>query len=299
MEKAHTDPIAQERIGDILRVTRRHLGINQMEVAPRLGLDQSALSRVESGKQILTHAQWLVFCRYAGISPEATSLGTIEPEQPESAIRLPERYAFEKHSKVRSLLPILSYAKSTLGDGGFRSFLEANKLHADYFLNLNAEINFNFTIDLAEALIRKTRLRDRDAEGVTRTARDASSHGMLYHHYDCVFSDQLQLVLAYIQQASKYGRYFGYEVLDATPGKLEIAVTLLPELNAFDYGKSPILGDFLAHYGKGYFQNFSAYGGQTPLQVTLLENHYAGGGKPRCVYRLKLASFAGKVELAA
>ena len=113
---------------------------------------------MESGKQMLTAVQWMTFCGLTHISPDAAVTGVIELNQPESAIRLPQRYAFEKHTKLRSLLPLLDYARNTLGERGFSSFFEDKKIEEDYFLNLNAEINFNFTIDLAEALVGSVRV---------------------------------------------------------------------------------------------------------------------------------------------
>ena len=162
-----------QRIGQLLQATRKHLGLDQTAVAPQLGLDQSALSRVESGKQMLTATQWFTFCNLAGISPDALTFGLIELDRPESAIRLPTRYAFEKRSKVRSLLPMWT-SRATLGERGFNSFLEDRKIDPEFFINLNAEINFNFTLDLAEALVKKTGMNSKDAESITRTAAEAA-----------------------------------------------------------------------------------------------------------------------------
>ena len=49
-----------------------------------------------------------------------------------------------------------------------QAFLEERSLYEDYFLNLNAGINFNFSIDLFECLFKKTGLTSKDAENVTR-----------------------------------------------------------------------------------------------------------------------------------
>lgn len=51
----------QERIARCLKAGRFLLGMNQAKLGAILGLDQSAYSRCESGKQQVTAAQWLVF----------------------------------------------------------------------------------------------------------------------------------------------------------------------------------------------------------------------------------------------
>lgn len=54
-------------IGAFLRKMREGAECNQTELAPLLGLDQSALSRVESGKQQLTASQLVTFCHALGL----------------------------------------------------------------------------------------------------------------------------------------------------------------------------------------------------------------------------------------
>ena len=290
MKKAEPDRILIQRIGQLLQATRKHLGLNQTAVAPQLGLDQSALSRVESGKQMLTATQWFTFCSLAGISPDCLSYGLIELDRPESAIRLPARYAFEKRSKVRSLLPMLDFARATLGERGFNSFLEDRKIDPEFFINLNAEINFNFTLDLAEALIKKTGMSSKDAESITRTAADATSHGSLHYYYDCIFTNQINLIAGFIENMNRYSNNFQYQVVDSGKSHIDVAVTPLPHMKEFNYRDNPMLGDFLCHYDKGFFQNLSAYGGQKPLKIVIAENLYKDKGAARSLYRMKTAA---------
>src|SRR5687768_17309031 len=147
MKKQEPDPMLTQRIGRVVQAARKHLGINQTALAPKLGIDQSGLSRVESGRQALTAVQWFTFCDIAGIAADSAILGSFELSRPESAMRLPSRYSFESHSKVRSLLPLLSFAQNSMGERAFSSFLEEKRIHEDFFLNLNARINFNFTLE--------------------------------------------------------------------------------------------------------------------------------------------------------
>jgi transcriptional regulator with XRE-family HTH domain len=287
VKKAEPDRILIQRIGQILQATRKHLGLNQTAVAPQLGLDQSALSRVESGKQMLTATQWFTFCSLSGISPDSLTFGFIELDRPESAIRLPSRYAFEKRSKVRSLLPMLDFARATLGERGFNSFLEDRKIDPEFFINLNAAINFNFTLDLAEALVKKTGMSSKDAENITRTAAEAISHGSLHHFYDCISSNPVNLIAGFVDHAARYNTNFQYQVVDSGKHHIDVAVTPAPHMKEFNYRDNAVLGDFLCHYDRGFFQNLSSYGGQKGLKVTIAENMYKDKGIERCLYRMK------------
>lgn len=287
MKKAEPDRILIERIGQILQATRKHLGLNQTAVAPLLGLDQSALSRVESGKQMLTATQWFTFCTLGGISPDSLSFGLIELDRPESAIRLPNRYAFEKRSKVRSLLPLLDFARATLGERGFNSFLEDRKIDPEFFLNLNAAINFNFTLDLAESLVKKTGMSSKDAESITRTAAEAISHGSLHYFYDCIYTNPVNLIAGFVDHSAKYNTNFLYQIIDSGKNHIDVAVAPAPHMKEFNYLDNAILGDFLCHYDRGFFQSLSSYGGQKGLKVTISENMYKDRDSDRCVYRMK------------
>lgn len=51
-----------EVIGGIVRKERDQARLSQMDLCATLGIDQSALSRIESGKQQLTASQWVLFC---------------------------------------------------------------------------------------------------------------------------------------------------------------------------------------------------------------------------------------------
>lgn len=64
---AITPKFLNETIGALLRAEREKLGINQTEIARVLGIEQSALSRVEKGAQQLTAAQLLVFVDHLNI----------------------------------------------------------------------------------------------------------------------------------------------------------------------------------------------------------------------------------------
>jgi transcriptional regulator with XRE-family HTH domain len=61
-KKIDPDSDYAKAIGRYLQRIRKTQDLNQTTLAPLLGLDQSALSRVESGYQQLTAVQLFVFC---------------------------------------------------------------------------------------------------------------------------------------------------------------------------------------------------------------------------------------------
>lgn len=49
-----------QRIGELVMKGRKAKKINQVELSIKVGLDQSAFSRMENGKQQLTASQWIL-----------------------------------------------------------------------------------------------------------------------------------------------------------------------------------------------------------------------------------------------
>lgn len=65
--------------GSYISRVRRRNKVQQTKLGDILNLDQSAMSRVESGKQTLTAIQWFTFCDYFQLPTEM--LSAIEEEK--------------------------------------------------------------------------------------------------------------------------------------------------------------------------------------------------------------------------
>lgn len=61
----------KKRMIALLRDVRKSHRYSQTELATYMKLDQSALSRIESGKQELSIEVWIRFCLMFGIDPES------------------------------------------------------------------------------------------------------------------------------------------------------------------------------------------------------------------------------------
>lgn len=66
MNKPSNTEAINAAVGRLVKTARTNARINQTVLAPKLGLDQSALSRVENGHQSLTAAQWVQLCMEIG-----------------------------------------------------------------------------------------------------------------------------------------------------------------------------------------------------------------------------------------
>jgi len=67
MTKAMRDPLYLETIAR-LRAARRQAGVSQVELARRLGVRQSVVSKVETGERRLDVVEFIRWCREMGVS---------------------------------------------------------------------------------------------------------------------------------------------------------------------------------------------------------------------------------------
>jgi DNA-binding XRE family transcriptional regulator len=76
------NPIEKEsatKSARIIKTIRTERGWTQSELATRLGISQSALSKLEAGKLVPSSLLWFTFCAMAGIQPESLISG--EPQK--------------------------------------------------------------------------------------------------------------------------------------------------------------------------------------------------------------------------
>jgi DNA-binding XRE family transcriptional regulator len=72
------NPIEKEsaiKSAKIFKAIRVERGWTQAELASKLGISQSALSKLEAGKLVPSSLLWFSFCAMAGIQPESLKSG--------------------------------------------------------------------------------------------------------------------------------------------------------------------------------------------------------------------------------
>lgn len=248
----------------LLKAIRKHQRLGQVQVAKYLNLEQSSYSRVESGSQKLTAEQWFLFCEMTQTPPDAAFLGYIDFLRPigsqgigaESEFDLPERYAFERGSSIRKILPLVEYAKKEWGKKKWTDYLQKVELKPDFFLYLDNEINLNFEMDLARELIKGGSLTPKALPEILAPVTTPSFQGQLRFHYRNVQEPSERLKKLFSDQ-KHYETYFNYTVLEESPGSMDISVTPGDHLGAFSYRKDSILHDHLCRYRKTFLKSFS------------------------------------------
>jgi transcriptional regulator with XRE-family HTH domain len=66
----------KEEVGPKIRAVRDHLGIKQTDLAEQVGLDRTALSRIENGKRRVSSTELRYFAAALGVKPDQLLGGT-------------------------------------------------------------------------------------------------------------------------------------------------------------------------------------------------------------------------------
>lgn len=290
---------AASTIAMVMRATRRQKGMNQVAVAKNLGISQSALSKLESGLLVPSAPQWFMFCDLMQISPDSLVSGyvdrcsqaQIKMDRQEGAFRIPNRLAEGRGSKVRAMRPFTEYFKTVAGADQLDDFLASINLEAEFFVQMDNQLNLNFCLDISRALIKKGFLKIGDLSKLSSQSSLPATHGCLNKSYENQ-SSPFNRVKNLIEHAHHYECNFEYGVLDEKRGekedRLTISVTPANHLSAFQYKSDPDLGDFFCRYKKEYFSNFVKYGGQG-ARAAITEHECLYQGADRCVYEMTIS----------
>lgn len=293
MKASPQESVIINRIARLVRATRKQLGLSQETVAKQLGLIQSALSRIETGSQMLSAPQWAEFCALTGISPDSIMTGYVDlkrsavlkQDDREGTFRIPKKYAKNRGSKVRALVPFLSFFEKTYGDENLKKYLRAQKIDPDFFIGLDNQISLKFCLDITEHLVKEGALRPNELDKLTSAVLRPETHGILHYQYlgKTSASDLLGLI---IPNAPYYECNFKYSIENQNKQSFDFSISPEEHLESTNYRNHPVLGDFLCRYKKQYFSQFTSFGGQRNAPVEELECHYRGHDK--CVYRVNL-----------
>ena len=286
-EKADID-----RISRVMRAARKISGKGQVEIAKALEVSQSALSKFESRILIPSASQWFRFCKLFEVdSLEAFTFGIIDHGYrtslkgcyPSSTFKIPKKYSHSPGSKVRTMRPFLSYFESKIGEEKLERYLREQKVHPDFLVVQDNQMNIGFSLDLATTMINAGVLGKKDMPALTRPLSNAWMHGTLRHKYETA-QTEVQLIQTLVENVQRYEVNCDYKIESSERQSIDLSIAPAEHLERFDY-KSATLGDFLCRFKKGYFQRFSTYQGGQPVEIDESECHFKGAR--RCLYHIR------------
>jgi DNA-binding XRE family transcriptional regulator len=226
----------------IVETARKNAGMTQKELADKLEVIQSTVSRIELGSLAPTLFHWMQMCKLLNIPHDAISIGYLDrctltrynSNPVEGGYNIPKAYRDLKCIKVRGILHFLNYTRNELGENVYLSILSDLKMKPTFFVNLDNQVNLNFLNDFLSAFEDHQKLTSKTKNGIMKYAASEKSHGALSTLYRNADS-QIDLMGRFINNAAKYGKAFTMEIEKENPDQITfITGTEEPLRKAFD-----------------------------------------------------------------
>ncbi len=149
-------PREREKISRIWKVGRLLIGKTQLEMAKLLNVSQASISMIESMAIEPSASDWFQFCQIVGIDSHKTiELGYIDGLHKfednlydKSSIKLPAKYRIGSLIKVRELIPFKKCITEELGEEGWMSFLDENKIDKELFYIYDFQVSLELFRDI-------------------------------------------------------------------------------------------------------------------------------------------------------
>lgn len=282
----------KKNISQLMRAYRRENGYSQEYISPWLGVDRTGVARIENGQRDITLEQWASFASATSIPWDSYYTGTIdrrlsatlqEKGHP-NPFNLPMRYRDSRGSTVRSLQPILEFARRQMGDGTFANFLQARGIDPLFFVNFDNHINHGFALDVFVELVRRGHLGKHNIGEIAKAVQKPEIHGHLHHLYDNKQNITDKFVTL-IDSTKFLDVNHKYEILDHTSGTVDVSVTPYDHMWAPSFMNHFVLGNLRCRYHVSYLQNFAAYRGMRDV-AHIESSECTFKGDSRCVYKI-------------
>jgi len=277
-------------LGQALFRMRKCTGTSQEKMGKILSIHQTALSRIENGVQTLSAIQLYLMSEYFQVPAHDIFNQKINywdlAERFHQPHPYPKRYQTAYFSKVREVLPLISFLNTVSNEETARSILAQFEFDSVLFQHYDLSISVNFTLDLIRELLKRRLLTADSFNVLIRQTWLKDVHGSdLRETYDNQDS-ALKLIQARVMKAEHYESNFKYKIEEMNNKLIAISVTpsdYMKEICNTDH----ILGGFLCNYRKEYFKNFPLYNSFRPLK---LEEHNCKETRNyECSYVLKTA----------
>ncbi|MFI5391945.1 MAG: helix-turn-helix domain-containing protein, partial [Bacteriovoracales bacterium] len=217
----------------IVETARKNAGMTQKDLADKLEVIQSTVSRIELGTLSPTLFHWMQMCKLLNIPSDAISIGYLDrctltrfnSNEVEGGYSIPKAYRDLKCIKVRGILHFLNYTRNELGEKVYNSILSDLKMKPTFFVNLDNQVNLNFLNDFLSAFEDHQKLTSKTKNGIMKYAAFEKSHGALSTLYRNADS-QIDLMGRFINNFAKYGKCFSLEIEKEKPDQITFITSM-------------------------------------------------------------------------
>lgn len=286
-----------QKIALLVNCGRTNKGLSQVEFAALLGISQGQISKLEKGVAIPSATLWMNICNVLDIYTDSLRSGYIDKlsfpsvrsDKYEGGFNLPERYRLDRGIKIRDILPLLLYCKDLTGKKSFDKITAKLNLPKSFFINLDHQINLNFTLDLLDIVFESSFHDEAQISNFLNFTSLPFAHGSLDNVYQQA-ENQLDLVAKFISNSDKYQCYFKYTINDMQSTCMSVSIQSSDIFKGFMYDQK--VYDYLTTYFKVYLEKILAYQANSlafnknKKEFKVITLQPLNAGNEQCIYKL-------------
>lgn len=268
---------------------RKCAKLSQTEVGDLLKLHQTAIHRIESGEQNILIHDLHSFADFFGVKIDnilSTRINYWElAKRFNQDVPLPTRYRTLVHSRVREVMPLLSFVRKNFDPVVFEKLMSTHGLEEFYFENPTAQLGTLCNLDLLHYSLKEGLLTEKNFPQLIQETRSTAT----VEDLETTFRAQkfsVPLLQSLILNAPLYEQNFEYTIQELQKNSLTVSIHPRDHMIEMPY-KDAVLGDFLCRYKKQMFSEFPKLIDHRSCKVEETECHFHGSSQ--CVYKIVAA----------
>ncbi|MBL7715558.1 MAG: helix-turn-helix transcriptional regulator [Bdellovibrionales bacterium] len=297
MNMTEQEKVAAKKISRIMRAARKQLALTQEQVAKKLGISQSALSKLEHGTLVASAPQWFDFCELTGIPADSLKSGYIDLETKavvedgnrKGTFKLPRKYANNRTVKIRELLPVMRFIEVQFGEDKLLDFFRISKMDEDFFIHLDNQVNLDFRIDLFKFLAQQGVSLPESMLMIAAGAGRPDGHGNFRRKLDGL-KQPADFVKTWVQSSRLYNCDLNYKIENESASYIDVSITPESTFPTEKLTSDPAMTQVLCEYVRSYIESLARYG-------TDLEKLKSAGKKVKQLESLQLGHNRGLYRL--
>lgn len=288
--KAHS---IQKSLSETFYLLRKVSGISQGEIGKALGLHQTAISRIESGIQLLSPEELFLAAQFFDVKIDTFLDGTVNywkiAENFKQPLPFPDHYTAYPFMRLRETLPFLRFLEQTKGtsfkDGFIKEFKLESKLLSSPDQNIGTGVHFDILVRLLDEKLVQTK----HLKNITEVARRADVQGYFHSIYESM-NTPLAMIQFWAINSHHYESNFNYVIDSASQKRLTLLSEPKSHLHDNDLSSRldhQELGHLLCQYRSTFLTDLPKYIGLKPLKIN--ESSCFFEGDKNCCYEIQVA----------
>ena len=264
----------EQTIAEVITLARKLSDLSQKELASRLNITQSTLSRWETGSSLPSVIEWMKFTTLLKIPLDAPYYGGIDLLTSVSTnndfprVDIPQNYTLLPCIKIRFLKPLLHYLKQSQGNN-FQTLLAALALKKYSLALFDAQVNlFLLAILLRQLDYNQSHILN----DVTEMVKRPEVHGRLVEYYRCA-NNQAQLLEIYFKESAKYQSFFIPQITKLNNNSIELLIKVNTQLRGTYNNLNPTALNAIESYHDAFLCKLSLFENRTNKEITIQKSN--------------------------